>query len=164
MVFLLTLELPRFRGHLILLGGGIRNAEIETAVSGRVPPADGRAGPVGANAGGSGTGVRAVGPGHPELGCAAGRDAGERTDGLRTGEREEMRRENRRLREEREAAQSANRRAAAPARLPPPATPAGGPATRVPPAGNLVPGYGASTISSARSADGLAGSAALPAG
>ena len=35
----------------------------------------------------------------------AGRDAGERTDGLRTGEREEMRRlrrENRRLREERE--------------------------------------------------------------
>ncbi len=34
----------------------------------------------------------------------AGRDAGERTDGLRTGEREEMRRlrrENRRLREER---------------------------------------------------------------
>ena len=63
------LELPRFRGHLILLGGGgIRNAEIETAVCGGVPPADGRAGPVGTHAGGSGTGVRAVGPGHPEIG------------------------------------------------------------------------------------------------
>ena len=38
--------MPRFRGHLILLGGGgIRNAENETAVSGGVPPADGRAGP-----------------------------------------------------------------------------------------------------------------------
>ena len=64
-------ELPRFRGHLLLLGGrGIRDAEIETAVCGGVPPADGRAGPVGAHAGGSGAGVRAVGPGHPELGGA----------------------------------------------------------------------------------------------
>ena len=32
----------------------------------------------------------------------AGRDAGERSDGLRTEERDELRRENRRLREERE--------------------------------------------------------------
>ena len=64
----------------------------ETAVCGGVPPADGRAGPVGAHAGGSGAGVRAVGPGHPEPSAQAGRDAGERTDGLRTEEREEMRR------------------------------------------------------------------------
>ena len=45
----------------------------------------------------SGRGARRV--------AQAGRDADERTDGLRTGEREEMRRlrrENRRLREERE--------------------------------------------------------------
>ena len=38
------LELPQFRGHLILLqGGGIRDVENQTAVPGGVPTADGRA-------------------------------------------------------------------------------------------------------------------------
>ena len=64
-------ELTQFCGHLILLGGGsVHDAEIETAVCGGVPAADGRSGPVGARAGGLGSGVRAVGPGDPELGGA----------------------------------------------------------------------------------------------
>ena len=91
---------------ILLGGGGIRDAEIETAVCGGVPPADGRAGPVGAHAGGPGRGSSSRRPQAIRNRVAqAGRDAGERTDGLRTGEREEMRRlrrENRRLREERE--------------------------------------------------------------
>ena len=47
------LELTRFRGDPILLrGGGIRDVEVQTAVPGGVPPADGRAGSIRTNAGG----------------------------------------------------------------------------------------------------------------
>ena len=43
-------------------GGGIRDVENRTAVPGGVPPADGRAGSIRTNAGGLGSGVRALGP------------------------------------------------------------------------------------------------------
>ena len=42
-----TLELTRFRGHLSSWrGGGVHDAEVETAVPGGIPTADGRAGSV----------------------------------------------------------------------------------------------------------------------
>ncbi|MFZ2650109.1 MAG: hypothetical protein WA210_08375, partial [Burkholderiaceae bacterium] len=41
----LYLELTRFRGHLILMEEGVRNANTETPVSGGIPPTDGRTGP-----------------------------------------------------------------------------------------------------------------------
>ena len=43
----LELELPQFRGHLSSWrGGGVHDAEVETAVPGGIPTADGRAGSV----------------------------------------------------------------------------------------------------------------------
>jgi hypothetical protein len=38
------LKLTPFRGHLILMEEGVRNAEAETSISGAVSPADGRTG------------------------------------------------------------------------------------------------------------------------
>ena len=100
------LELPRFRGHLSCweeevsampksrppYAAEFRQQMVELVRSGRTPEALAREFEPSAQA------IR-------NWVAQAGRDAGERTDGLRTGEREEMRRlrrENRRLREERE--------------------------------------------------------------
>ena len=101
-----TVELPRFRGHLSCweeevsampksrppYAAEFRRQMVELVRSGRTPEALAREFEPSAQA------IR-------NWVAQAGRDAGERTDGLRTGEREEMRRlrrENRRLREERE--------------------------------------------------------------
>ena len=65
------LELIRFRGHLSSWrGGGVHNAEVETAVRGGIPTADGRAGSVRTYTGRAGSGVRAVGRGDTKLGRA----------------------------------------------------------------------------------------------
>lgn len=40
----LELELTRFRGHIILCVQGVANVQSTTAVTGGIPPADGRAG------------------------------------------------------------------------------------------------------------------------
>ena len=65
------LELIRFRGHLSSWrGGGVHNAEVETAVRGGIPTADGRAGSVRTYTGRVGSGVRAVGRGDTKLGRA----------------------------------------------------------------------------------------------
>ena len=101
-----VVELPRFRGHLSCweeevsampksrppYAAEFRRQMVELVRSGRTPEALAREFEPSAQA------IR-------NWVAQAGRDAGERTDGLRTGEREEMRRlrrENRRLREERE--------------------------------------------------------------
>ena len=103
---LTRVELPRFRGHLSCWEEEVsampksrppypaefRRQMVELVRSGRTPEALAREFEPSAQA------IR-------NWVAQAGRDAGERTDGLRTGEREEMRRlrrENRRLREERE--------------------------------------------------------------
>ena len=65
------LELARFRGHLSSWrGGGVHDAEVETAVPGGIPTADGRAGSVRTYTGRAGSGVRAVGRGDTKLGRA----------------------------------------------------------------------------------------------
>ena len=65
------LELTRFRGHLSSWrGGGVHDAEVETAVPGGIPTADGRAGSVRTYTGRAGSGVRAVGRGDTQLGRA----------------------------------------------------------------------------------------------
>ena len=65
------LKLPQFRGHLSSWrGGGVHDAEVETAVPGGIPTADGRAGSVRTYTGGTGSGVRAVGRGDTKLGRA----------------------------------------------------------------------------------------------
>ena len=65
------LELPQFRGHLSSWrGGGVHDAEVETAVPGGIPTADGRAGSVRTYTGRAGSGVRAVGRGDTKLGRA----------------------------------------------------------------------------------------------
>ena len=64
-------ELPQFRGHLSSWrGGGVHDAEVETAVPGGIPTADGRAGSVRTYTGRAGSGVRAVGRGDTKLGRA----------------------------------------------------------------------------------------------
>ena len=64
-------KLPQFRGHLSSWrGGGVHDAEVETAVPGGIPTADGRAGSVRTYTGGTGSGVRAVGRGDTKLGRA----------------------------------------------------------------------------------------------
>ena len=66
-----SLKLPQFRGHLSSWrGGGVHDAEVETAVPGGIPTADGRAGSVRTYTGGTGSGVRAVGRGDTKLGRA----------------------------------------------------------------------------------------------
>ena len=66
-----TVELPQFRGHLSSWrGGGVHDAEVETAVPGGIPTADGRAGSVRTYTGRAGSGVRAVGRGDTKLGRA----------------------------------------------------------------------------------------------
>ena len=66
-----ALELPQFRGHLSSWrGGGVHDAEVETAVPGGIPTADGRAGSVRTYTGRAGSGVRAVGRGDTKLGRA----------------------------------------------------------------------------------------------
>ena len=74
-----ALELTRFRGHLSSWrgGGGVHNAEVETAVPGGIPTADGRAGSVRTYTGRAGTGVRAVGRGDTKLGRAGGSRRGQ---------------------------------------------------------------------------------------
>ena len=71
-IFSMTkLELPQFRGHLSSWrGGGVHDAEVETAVPGGIPTADGRAGSVRTYTGRAGSGVRAVGRGDTKLGRA----------------------------------------------------------------------------------------------
>ena len=65
------MELPQFRGHLSSWrGGGVHDAEVETAVPGGIPTADGRAGSVRTYTGRAGSGVRAVGRGDTKLGRA----------------------------------------------------------------------------------------------
>ena len=65
------MEWARFRGHLSSWrGGGVHNAEVETAVPGGIPTADGRAGSVRTYTGRAGSGVRAVGRGDTKLGRA----------------------------------------------------------------------------------------------
>ena len=68
-----ALKLTQFRGDPILLrGGGTRDVENQTAVRGGVPTADGRARSVRTYARRPGSGVRTVGPGHPDLGRSGG--------------------------------------------------------------------------------------------
>ena len=68
-----SVKLPQFRGHLSSWrggGGGVHDAEVETAVRGGIPTADGRAGSVRTYTGRPRSGVRAVGRGDTKLGRA----------------------------------------------------------------------------------------------
>ena len=65
---------------ILLGGGGIRDAEDEAAVPGGIPAADGRAGSVRTDAGRVSSRVRAIGPGHPELGRAGWKTPAEALD------------------------------------------------------------------------------------
>ena len=101
------LELTRFRGLLILWGGGIHYAEIETAVPAGLPAPDGLRVAL-ARTGRTPEGLaREFEPSVQMIRnrvAQADRDAGRHADGLSTAERGEirqLRRENRRLREER---------------------------------------------------------------
>ena len=70
-LWVVDLELTRFRGHFILFREekGVHDAEEPSAVPAGVPAADGGAGAHGSQARGAVPGVRADGPVDPDLGC-----------------------------------------------------------------------------------------------